>query len=138
MKFALAILTLLLAACGRVDLPVHSAAQELRDAFVREANAHGVALTIDDVPLVLVGPVEGESTMAACLPSGQVVIAETWRNESAVYLEPLAFHEYGHCVLGLSHATDCAIDIMALDGVGHDPYWNNRDALLDELFRYTR
>lgn len=132
-------LLLLVTACGRVDYPPHPAADELRAAFVEAARDHGVRLREEDVPLILVGSIDGESTMAVCLHgSGQIVISDTWRNDDAEYLEAVAMHEYGHCILDLRHTSDRTMDIMAPGGVGFDDYWANRDALLDKLFGGSR
>lgn len=65
--------------------------------------------------------------------NGVTFLKEYWNDASETERELLAFHEFGHCVLGLEHGT-CPGIMCEYIGSESD-YKANRSAYLDALFK---
>lgn len=114
--------------------------------FESEANARGVALSVDNL-IVEFGDLENAQERGMCILKTEetpriVIRKDTWERMSEATRESLMFHELGHCVLRRVHVTDTGIDgqdylaasLMNPYVVRGDSYKLNRDGYLKELF----
>jgi hypothetical protein len=112
--------------------------------FLTEAQNQGRSITIDDLVIVSVQGLSGE-TMGECEldPSGASsptirVSQAFWDSLDSDSQEELLFHELGHCVLGRVHRdvlnNHVPVSMMASAFLGSALYNANRSQYMHELF----
>lgn len=104
MKRLLTLSLLMLAGCGEnTSLPLHPFSLEARESFVREANARGFDLKLSDVPNIRIDKTLPRDIEGYCSHGVVTVGPSHIADGDLAVVEAVAFHEFGHCVLGLDH-----------------------------------
>ena len=124
----------MLTACGPsvTKVGVHPDSTEFRKRFVEAAQERGRDITLEDVPEVQLGEISATGTVGLCTWDLQVFLEPQFATVPTDILEPLVFHEFGHCVLGKGHSGK---GVMATNSIGAAGYQMERDKYLDELFK---
>ena len=146
------ILLVIITLCGcskQFDNDIETELQVHFDNFVVEAEANGVAISLDEIDIgAYLENIETRGTLGQCKSysdgSKQVAIdLPFWNRASDLEREYVVFHELGHCILGREHSDEkdangiCMSIMQSGDNDCSGIYTSeNRNSLLNELFDF--
>jgi len=124
---------------------IDSNLKELAEKFKKEAVAHKRVVDLSELTMIFGTTYSKDEpyTIGTCgqMNGFPVITIDTryWDTADQYEKEELVFHELGHCILGRDHC-EIKVDgksasIMEPDMLGSVMYKENRENLLNELFR---
>lgn len=124
---------------------VHSLTLEELEFFfeqakMRDANCFKVRSIDLENPEEIVKKTNNQYSIGYCSVSGIRKIRFSnfyWENASPSIRRTLMLHEMGHCALGLSHAPEDSLNIMAPSILDEDIFEENLNLLIDKLFNLS-